>query len=78
VLEGVGRCQRASGPVEEIRPGGRVFFEPGEHHWHGAALDRFMLHVAIAPVDDQGSPVTWGVHVTDAEHTGADQEPPQV
>jgi quercetin dioxygenase-like cupin family protein len=78
VLEGVGRCQRAGGPVEEIRPGDRVFFEPDENHWHGAAPDRFMLHIAIAPVDEHGSPVTWGVHVTDAEYTGADQEPPQV
>ena len=37
VTEGVGLCQREGGPVEEIRPGDRVFFEPGENHWHGAA-----------------------------------------
>ena len=40
VTEGVGRCQRRGGPVEVIRPGDRVFFEPGEDHWHGAAPDR--------------------------------------
>jgi quercetin dioxygenase-like cupin family protein len=28
VTEGVGLCQREGGPVEEIRPGDRVFFEP--------------------------------------------------
>ena len=44
VLEGIGRCQREGGPVEEIRPGDRVFFEPGENHWHGAAPNRFMTH----------------------------------
>lgn len=65
VTEGVGRCQKEGGPVEEIRPGDRVYFEPGEHHWHGAAPDRFMVHTAIHEVDDTGSNVTWGEHVTD-------------
>jgi quercetin dioxygenase-like cupin family protein len=68
VLEGVGRCQRRGGPVEEIRAGDRVFFEPGEEHWHGAAPNRFMLHVAIAQADDEGSVVTWGEPVTDEEY----------
>ena len=68
VTEGVGRCQRRGGPVEVIRPGDRVYFEPGEHHWHGAAPDRFMAHVAIQEVDESGSAVTWGEHVTDAEY----------
>jgi quercetin dioxygenase-like cupin family protein len=70
VTEGVGRCQRRGGAVEEIRPGDRVFFEPGEHHWHGAAPDRFMAHIAIQEADESGSPVTWGEHVTDAEYAG--------
>jgi quercetin dioxygenase-like cupin family protein len=71
VTEGVGRCQRRGGPVEVIRPGDRVFFEPGEDHWHGAAPDRFMTHLAMHEVDDQGSPVTWGKHVTDEEYSAA-------
>ena len=41
VTEGVGVCQREGGPIELIRPGDRVFFEPGENHWHGAAPTRF-------------------------------------
>jgi len=69
VLEGVGRCARRGGPVEEIRPGDRVFFEPGEEHWHGAAPDRFMTHVAIHQVDDEGNAASWGDHVTDAEYS---------
>jgi quercetin dioxygenase-like cupin family protein len=68
VTEGVGRCQRRGGPVEAIRPGDRVFFEPGEDHWHGAAPDRFMAHLAIQEVDDTGTAVAWGAHVTDAEY----------
>ncbi len=70
VLEGVGRCQRRGGPVEEIRPGDRVFFEPGEDHWHGAAPDRFMLHVALVEVDDAGTSANWGDAVTDSEYAG--------
>jgi quercetin dioxygenase-like cupin family protein len=68
VLEGVGRCQRRGGPVEVIRPGDRVFFEPGEDHWHGAAPTRFMTHIAMLDVDDQGNPATWGDHVSDDEY----------
>ena len=68
VTEGVGRCQRRGGPVEVIRPGDRVFFEPGEEHWPGAAPDRFMTHLAMLQVDDAGSPVAWGRHVTDEEY----------
>jgi quercetin dioxygenase-like cupin family protein len=67
VIEGVGRCQHEGGPVEEIRPGDRVFFEPGENHWHGAAPNRLMVHVAIHEADESGSAVTWGEHVTDEE-----------
>jgi len=71
VLEGVGLCQRRGGPVEVIRPGDRVFFEPGEVHWHGAAATRFMLHLAIVQVDDEGNSATWGDHVTDEEYAAA-------
>ena len=69
VTEGIGLCQRRGGPVEVIRPGDRVFFEPGEEHWHGAAPDRFMTHLAMHQVDENGNAVTWGKHVTDEEYT---------
>jgi quercetin dioxygenase-like cupin family protein len=71
VVEGVGRCQREGGPVEEIRPGDRVFFEPGENHWHGAAPSRFMAHVAIQQQDESGRIVTWGEHVIDEQYLEA-------
>src|SRR4051812_47887831 len=56
VTEGVGLCQREGDRLEVIRPGDRVFFEPGENHWHGAAPDRFMAHIAMQQNDDAGSP----------------------
>jgi quercetin dioxygenase-like cupin family protein len=71
VTEGLGLCQHEGGPVEEIRPGDRVWFEPGENHWHGATAGRFMTHIAIQEADESGSPVTWGAHVTDAEYGAA-------
>jgi quercetin dioxygenase-like cupin family protein len=71
VLEGMGLCQRRGGPVEVIRPGDRVFFEPGEEHWHGAAATRFMTHIAMLQVDDEGNTATWGEHVGDDEYGAA-------
>jgi len=71
VLEGIGLAQRRGGPIEVIRPGDRVFFEPGEDHWHGAASNRFMTHLAMLEVDDDGNSATWGDPVTDEEYAAA-------
>jgi quercetin dioxygenase-like cupin family protein len=68
VTEGVGLCRREGGPIEVIRPGDRVFFEPGENHWHGAAPTRLMTHIAMQLADESGSPVSWGRHVSDDEY----------
>ena len=71
VTEGVGLAQRRGGLIEVIRPGDRVFFEPDEEHWHGAAPTRFMTHIAMLDVDDEGNNATWGEHVSDAEYAAA-------
>src|SRR5579864_3952171 len=71
VTEGVGLAQHRGGPIEVIRPGDRVFFEPGEDHWHGAAPGKFMTHIAILEVDEKGNNATWGPHVTDQEYAAA-------
>jgi len=68
VTEGVGRCQRRGGAIETIRAGDRVYFEPGEDHWHGAEPTRFMTHLALQEVDDQGTFVAWGEHVSEKEY----------
>jgi quercetin dioxygenase-like cupin family protein len=69
VLAGTGRVQRQGGPVEEIRPGDIVWFEPGEKHWHGAGPDTAMTHIAIVEALD-GKVVDWMEHVTDGEYRG--------
>ena len=71
ITEGIGLCQRRGGRVKVIRPGDRVFFEPGEEHWHGAAPDRFMTHIAMQQADEDGNVASWGEHVTDDEYSQA-------
>ena len=71
VTEGVGHAQRRGGPIEVIRPGDRVFFEPGEEHWRGAAATLFMAHIAMLEVGDDGAPANWGEHVSDEEYGAA-------
>jgi quercetin dioxygenase-like cupin family protein len=68
VTDGVGRVGHRSGKITEIHPGDVIFIEPNEEHWHGAAPNRFMAHVAIAEADENGQVVTWGEHVTDEEY----------
>jgi quercetin dioxygenase-like cupin family protein len=70
VTEGVGLVQREGGPVEEVRPGDRVYIEPGENHWHGATPARFHVQLAYQEADDSGSHTTWGRHLTDEEYPG--------
>ena len=67
----MGLAQGRGGPIEVIRPGDRVYFAPDEEHWHGAAPTRFMTHVAMLEVDDEGVSATWGEHVTDEEYGAA-------
>ena len=67
VMTGCGWVQREGGPVEEIRPGDVVWFAPGEKHWHGATPLNAMSHIAIQERQN-GSPVEWMEHVTDAQY----------
>lgn len=70
VTVGVGRVQRAGGPVETISVGDVVWFEPGERHWHGASPDLAMTHIALQEALD-GKTVDWLEHVTDAEYAAS-------
>ena len=67
VTFGLGWVQRDGGPVEEVRPGDVVFFEPGERHWHGASPTTAMQHLAIQEALD-GRAVDWLEHVSDEDY----------
>ena len=77
VTEGVGLVQARGGEVTEIRPGDTIYTPPGEWHWHGAAPDHFMTHLAMweAPAQDSEQPeTTWGEHVTNDEYRAAAEQ----
>jgi mannose-6-phosphate isomerase-like protein (cupin superfamily) len=67
VIWGCGRVQREGGPVEEIRPGDVIWFEPGEKHWHGASPTTAMTHIAIQEALD-GKAVEWMEKVSDEQY----------
>jgi quercetin dioxygenase-like cupin family protein len=71
VTEGQGLVQSKEGAITEIRAGDTVHAEPGEMHWHGAAPDSFMTHLAIQETGPDGAATAWGEHVTDAEYLGS-------
>jgi quercetin dioxygenase-like cupin family protein len=67
VVSGVGRAQTEGGPILEIKPGDTVWIPPGEKHWHGAAPDHAMAHIAMQEALD-GSFATWMEKVSDADY----------
>jgi quercetin dioxygenase-like cupin family protein len=69
VTSGVGRVPRWGSPIEEIRPGDVVWFEPGEKHWHGAAPKTAISHLALQEVRD-GKVVDWMEKVSDEQYGG--------
>ncbi len=73
VVDGQGLVQARGGQVLEVRQGDTVHAPPGEWHWHGAAAEHFMSHLAIwegRPAGDDGPESDWAAHVTDAEYRG--------
>ena len=67
VVSGAGRVQSWGGKVREIRAGDVVWIPPHEKHWHGAAPDTNMVHVAMQESLD-GKHVEWMEHVTDEQY----------
>lgn len=47
IVEGRGRVQMWGEPVREVHAGDTVSIAPGEKHWHGAARDARMVHLAV-------------------------------
>jgi quercetin dioxygenase-like cupin family protein len=70
VTEGVRLVRARGGKVIEIRPGDTIYIPPAEWHWHGAAPDHFMTHLAMweAPTDPATPETEWGDLVTDDEY----------
>ncbi|MDC7743997.1 MULTISPECIES: cupin domain-containing protein [Rhizobium] len=69
VTSGKGLAQSWGEEIREIRAGDAVWFSPGEKHWHGAAPDTAMVHIAIHEALD-GKHVDWMEKVSDAQYSG--------
>ncbi len=67
VTAGTGRVQRWGDPVDEIRQVDVVWIPPGQKHWHGAAPNSSMTHIAITEQLD-GKTVEWMEKVSDAQY----------
>src|ERR1700752_1627789 len=65
VTDGEGLAQARGEAVIRIHPGDVVSITGGEWHWHGAAPDHLMTHLALTHGD-----TAWGDHVTDTEYAG--------
>ena len=63
VTEGEGFVQARGEQVVPIRAGDVIVAPPREWHWHGAAPDHFMAHLAFSEGEAE-----WGDHLTEAEY----------
>jgi len=67
VISGRGLVRSEGEAVAEILPGDVVWIPENTRHWHGAAPDSPMSHVAIS-APRNGSTVEWQEQVSDAEY----------
>lgn len=77
VTAGAGRVQSWGGPVFDVKPGDVVWTPAGVKHWHGAAANTPMTHMAIQQ-SAAGKAVTWLEQVSDEQYKAtARATPPQ-
>lgn len=69
VVTGMGRVQKEGEGALEIQPDDIVHIAPGEKHWHGAAPDTFMVHIAISPATETDGVTDWLEPVTDEDYS---------
>lgn len=67
VTSGTGLVQRWGDPAQEIRKGDVVWIPPHQKHWHGAAPDSPMTHVAIVE-ERSGKSTKWMEKVNDEQY----------
>ena len=75
VTEGVGLVGTRDGHVVRVRAGDTVVCPPDEEHWHGAAADTFMSHLAMLESLPGGQdPTTWLEPLSDVAYERANQQ----
>ncbi|MDQ7911101.1 cupin domain-containing protein [Phytohabitans sp. ZYX-F-186] len=74
ITEGVGLVGTRDGNVIRVRAGETVTCPPDEEHWHGAAANTFMSHLAMLEAKPDGSdPTTWLEPLTDEDYQKANR-----
>jgi quercetin dioxygenase-like cupin family protein len=68
IVTGTGRAQREGEGVQRINAGDTVYIAPNERHWHGAAPDTFMVHVAVSPALESDGATQWQEPVADEDY----------
>lgn len=67
VISGTGLIGVRDAPPQLMRAGDTVWIPPGEEHWHGAAPNAVMEHIAIQEAES-GFVTTWMEFVADEEY----------
>ena len=68
ITEGRGLVRQWGEEPQEMREGDAVWIPAGVKHWHGAAPDSAMTHIAMAPLDENGGACTWMEHVSEEQY----------
>lgn len=72
IISGTGLAQTEGEAVRILHPGDVVWFSPGEKHWHGAAPDTGMVHLALQEALD-GVAADWLEAVSDTDYAATAQ-----
>lgn len=70
IVEGEGLVGLRGQPPRRVAAGDTVWFAPGEEHWHGAAPDKPMAHLAMQEAES-GRTADWLEPVSDADYQQA-------
>jgi quercetin dioxygenase-like cupin family protein len=71
ITEGIALVGTRDGKIVVALPGQVVYTPPGEEHWHGAAPDGFMTHIALYEGTQDGDGAAWLEHVTGEQYQAA-------
>lgn len=71
VTRGIARFGSRDGSIIDVHPGQTIYTPPGEEHFHAAAGDTFMEHIAmLESADDPAATTDRKKHITEADFNG--------
>ena len=70
IVTGTCRAAKEGEPPVDVEAGAVVYFAPGEKHWHGAAPETYMVHMAVNIANTTDGGTEWLEPVADEEYVG--------